>query len=118
MSGATWIEDPLALERVFDIPEDFPCFIQRLDSFLAPRSQVRSWIHSIAFPSILQHDATWLREHESHCFPLLRDDQLEKKMFKILATAHWSKRDWLYVRARYLARLSGQPPFCQLWPYL
>lgn len=42
---------------------------------------------------------------------LLSDAQLEGKMLPILATAHSSKRDWLYVRAWYLARLSGQPPF-------
>lgn len=111
VSGATWLDDSLALEHVFGIPEDFPYFIQQLDSSLPPKSQVRSWIHNIVFPSVLQHDATWLRDHEAHCFSWLRDAQLEKKMLTVLATAHWSKRGWLYVRAWYLARLSGQPPF-------
>lgn len=89
----------------------FPCFIRRLDSSLPPTSRVLSWIHNIFFPNILQNDATWLREHESHCFSWLSDAQLERKMLTILATANWSKRDWLYVRAWYLATLSGQPPF-------
>ena len=111
VSGSIWLDDSLTLERVFDIPVDFPWLIQQLDSSLPPKSQVRSWIHNILFSKIVQHDATWLREHESHCFSWLSDAQLEKKMLTILATAHWSKRDWLYVRAWYLARLSGQPPF-------
>ena len=34
---------------------------------------------------------------------------LKKRILASLAPAQWSKREWLYVRAWYLTRLSGHP---------
>ena len=109
VTAATWLDDSLDLLRHFNIPIDFPGFEAQLDPSLTARHKVKLWLRECVLPALLQFDSNWLKAQEPKLFDWLRHGDSEKRILASLAPAQWSKREWLYVRAWYLTRLSGHP---------
>ena len=105
--GATWLDDSLALEHRFGISEDFLEFAQQVTQPIPINPKSRLWIRTAVLPNLLQFDRDWLATQEQNFLPWLHDVDVVKKVLMLLASALWSKREWLYTRAWYLSRLSG-----------